>query len=65
MQEQQLGLMHFWQAGDVVTSFRGQKVTSGSELGALIAASKEGDVVDVEFVRGGETKTVKVRVSGM
>ena len=53
------------QAGDVVTSFRGQKVTSGSELGALIAASKEGDVVDVEFVRGGETKTVKVRVSGM
>ncbi len=50
--------------GDVVTSFGGQRIASASDLSARIQMSKEGDVVDVEFVRGTERQSVKVRVSG-
>jgi Peptidase family M28/PA domain/PDZ domain len=50
--------------GDVVTTFGGTKIASAADLSACIQKSKEGDVVDVEFVRGSEKQSVKVRVSG-
>ncbi len=51
--------------GDVVTSYRGKPITSASDLTAAIQASVEGEIVEVKYVRKGEEKTVKVRVSGM
>ena len=53
------------QVNDVITSFAGKKVTSASELSALIQACKPEDVVDVEYVRAGKTATARVRVAGM
>jgi hypothetical protein len=53
------------QIGDVITSFGGKKVANAGDLGSLIQATKEGDVVEVVFRRGAEEKTVKVRMSGM
>lgn len=50
--------------GDVVTGFGGQKIGSAADLSLCIQKSKEGDVVDVEFLRGTQKQTVKVRVSG-
>jgi len=53
------------QIGDVITSFDGKKVANAGDLGTLIQATKEGDVIDVVYRRGAEEKTVKVKMSGM
>ncbi len=53
------------QVGDVITAFGGKKVASSGDLSSLIQATKEGDVVEVVYRRGGEEKTVKVKISGM
>jgi putative serine protease PepD len=49
-------------AGDVITAFGDQKVTSAEDLTTAVAAKQAGDKVKVTFVRGGDTKTVEVTV---
>jgi peptidase M28-like protein/PDZ domain-containing protein/PA domain-containing protein len=49
---------------DVITSFAGKPVASAADLSKLIRASKEGDVVEVGYLRADKPATVKVRISG-
>jgi putative serine protease PepD len=48
------------QAGDVITAFDGKKVTSATQLRALIASHKPGDKVSVTIDRSGSSKTLSV-----
>ena len=49
-------------AGDVVTSFGGQKIDSADALTTAVAATEPGDKVDVTYSRGGQTKTTQVTI---
>jgi putative serine protease PepD len=47
-------------AGDVVTSFHGNSVSSADDLSAAVAAAKPGETVSVTVQRGGSTKHLSV-----
>jgi hypothetical protein len=51
--------------GDVLVSIAGRKVASTADVAAIVQTFKDGDVVDVAFLRGAEEKTAKVRVKGI
>ena len=46
--------------GDVITAFNGEKLTSATELTALLNKCKEGDEVVLTINRDGETQKIKV-----
>ncbi len=48
--------------GDVILSVDGKELTSPNELVEYISSKKVGDEVEIKFVRGSETKTVKVKL---
>jgi S1-C subfamily serine protease len=48
------------EGGDVVLKFDGERVSSMTQLGAIVDAKKPGDKVEVELIRGGDRKTVTV-----
>jgi S1-C subfamily serine protease len=52
----------FRPGGDVVTRLDGRPVTDSGDLAAAVALRSPGDVVDVEYVRGGERRTAKVEL---
>jgi putative serine protease PepD len=47
-------------AGDVITRFDGQTITSADDLTGAVSAKKPGDKVTVTYVRSGSTKTTQV-----
>ncbi len=47
-------------AGDVVTTFDGKAIGTGSDLSGAVNATKPGDKVSVTYTRGGSKKTVQV-----
>jgi Zn-dependent M28 family amino/carboxypeptidase len=49
---------------DVITSFGGKPVKDADALAALLALQKPGDIVEVTYRRGTETKTAKVKIGG-
>jgi S1-C subfamily serine protease len=46
------------QDGDLIVAVDGKPITTQTELGAAIRARKPGDVIKVEYDRGGQKKTV-------
>jgi putative serine protease PepD len=50
------------QAGDVITSFGGKSVEDASTLTSLVDEHKPGDAVEVKIKRGGDDKTVTVKL---
>ena len=46
--------------GDVITSFDGKPVKTDDELSGLLSQTPPGKIVDVVYIRDGETKTVKL-----
>jgi serine protease Do len=53
------------QQGDVILSFNGEKIEHLQSLPRVVAATKAGDTVPVEVLRGGEHETVQVTVGPM
>lgn len=53
------------QAGDVVQAVDGHKVANPRDLAVAVAAVKPGDNTKIDIVRGGETKTVEVKVAAL
>jgi putative serine protease PepD len=51
------------QAGDVITSFAGTKISSADALSHLVDTKAPGDVVTVTFTRDGKSHTVKVTLA--
>ena len=51
------------QAGDVITSFGGTKITSADTLSHVVDTKAPGDVVTVTFTRNGKLHTVKVTLA--
>ena len=51
------------QAGDVITSFAGTKITSADTLSHVVDTKAPGDVVTVTFTRNGKSHTVKVTLA--
>jgi uncharacterized protein YndB with AHSA1/START domain len=56
---QQAGL----QAKDVIVSLGGKPTTDGSTFTAAVSEHKAGDIVEVEFCRGGTKQTVSMKLS--
>ena len=52
----------FRQGGDVITKLGGRTVADSDDLATAIARFKPGDTVEVEVHRGGETRTLKVKL---
>ncbi len=52
-------------SGDIITKFQGQAVTKVTELRAKIAECKVGDVVEITYMRGDDTRTVKITLKEM
>ena len=50
-------------AGDIIVKFDGEKVTSVSDINKAKGKHKNGDVVKVEVVREGKTKTFDIKLS--
>jgi putative serine protease PepD len=50
-------------AGDVVTEIDGSSIGSADELQSVIGAKKPGDTISITYVRGGQSHTVKVKLS--
>ena len=50
-------------AGDVITGIAGEKVSSGVELQAAIAAKQPGDETTLTYTRGGSSHTVTVTLT--
>jgi putative serine protease PepD len=50
------------QAGDVVTEVDGQAVETVAELRAAVSAKQPGDRVTVQIERGGDTRSIEVRL---
>jgi S1-C subfamily serine protease len=48
------------QAGDVITSFDGQPITSADDITAAVSGAKSGESVQVTVKRDGSTKHVSV-----
>jgi membrane-associated protease RseP (regulator of RpoE activity) len=46
--------------GDIITSFDGQKISDSDEMMSLLRKTPIGKIVEVVFVRDGETKTTKL-----
>jgi putative serine protease PepD len=49
-------------AGDVITSFGGETITSPSDLTAAVAAKQPGDRVSVTYVRSSKTHTTEITI---
>jgi putative serine protease PepD len=49
-------------AGDVITSFGGETITSSDDLTGAVAAKKPGDKVSVTYRRDGKSHTVQVTI---
>jgi putative serine protease PepD len=47
-------------AGDVITEINGAKATSTDQLAALTLTKREGDTVDVKYVRNGQTSSTTI-----
>jgi putative serine protease PepD len=50
-------------SGDVVTAAAGKRITSASELRAVINARQPGDTISVTYTRGGQSHTVSVKLA--
>jgi serine protease Do len=50
-------------AGDIITKFDGQKVTSLDELNRIKNKHKPGDIIPVEIYRNNETRTINVELT--
>ena len=48
--------------GDIITSVDGMELGSGNDLASVIAEHMAGDEIAIEFLRGGEKKSVKVKL---
>lgn len=48
------------EAGDIVLEFNGKEVESSSALPPMVGQVKPGETAEVEILRGGERKTIKV-----
>jgi S1-C subfamily serine protease len=48
--------------GDVITKIDGRAIDDETDLGIVIANLRPGDTVDLEVVRGGEPRTVSVKL---
>jgi len=51
--------------GDVIEKVDGKTITSSGELADLVAQHKPGDVLRLEVVRGGKSRTVEVTVGNV
>ncbi len=51
------------QAGDVITSIEGTKVTSAQGLQNAIASKRPGDTISVTYARAGQSHTVQVKLA--
>jgi putative serine protease PepD len=49
-------------AGDVITAFGGETITSPDDLTAAVAAKQPGDKVSITYVRNGTTHTTEVTI---
>jgi putative serine protease PepD len=50
-------------AGDVITAVAGKRITSASELRAVINARRPGDTISVTYTRGGQSHTANVKLA--
>jgi putative serine protease PepD len=48
--------------GDRIVSLDGRKVRTSSDLGLIVLGSKPGDTIKLEFERGGDTRTLTVKL---
>jgi S1-C subfamily serine protease len=48
--------------GDVIVAVDGKKLTRREDLADLISAKSAGDEVELEVIRGGDRRTVKVKL---
>jgi serine protease Do len=48
------------QRGDIITKFDGVTITDNKQLGERVRVHKSGDVVDMTYLRGGQSITTKV-----
>ena len=48
--------------GDVITKIDGREVSTGNDLGIIIANRRPGETVTLELVRDGERRTVEVEL---
>lgn len=51
-----------FQHGDVIISFNGNKIEENDQLPLMVAQTELGKTVDVEILRGGKPKTLKVKI---
>lgn len=49
--------------GDLIVKFDGKDIKSNEDVSAAVVAKKVGDAVDVEIVRKGDKKTLKVKLA--
>jgi len=49
--------------GDIIVSVNGLKTNTLADLYASLEASKPGDVVKVEIIRGGQTSTLQMTLA--
>jgi S1-C subfamily serine protease len=49
--------------GDVITSIDGQKVAGPNDVAQVVGAKRSGDSAKVTYLRGGDERTVEVRLS--
>ena len=59
----QYGRSVIYIGGDIITSVNGIKTKTLADLYASLEASKPGDVVKVEIIRGGQTNTLQVTLA--
>ncbi len=57
------GTPDFPTGGDVIISVDGKKLTRTEDLADVIAGKKEGDEVELEVLRGGDRRDVKVKLT--
>ena len=50
------------QSGDLIVKFDGKRITTFNELKEIRDTKKEGDIVSIEIIRNGETKTVNLQL---
>ncbi|WP_461247015.1 S1C family serine protease [Treponema sp. R6D11] len=59
----QYGRSVIYLGGDIITSINGLKTNTLADLYASLEASKPGDVVKVEIMRGGQTTTLQITLA--
>ena len=52
------------QSGDLIVKFDSKRITTLDELKAIRDTKKEGDIVSIEVIRNGETKTFNIKLEG-